>query len=666
MATQVPILQRDENAPEQASVGRVDYNAPNIPGLIQQRDQDIQGAANSAATYVKAQQTFAAQNKANQDAMAMHGEIDREFNGDPGGTNPDGTIRSPTIGAKQKAQNGSDPAPIFADFNAKVNAINATYTDANKNADPVTQSLSNRMRNQVLNRFQQQSSTAYGIANVDYINKTSDGLTKMAQQDVSNAMPNLNHIMSDDIENPDVTNPIDKALDDIHTAIGHKGLQLGGANAVVPDVNDKDPATEMPKITGYTLTSPALQAEEQQKKSSAVSEAVKSILIPGQTDLNQVKYMMDNYGDQLDAKDKPAIMKEVAKATEQQSGEDLFNDNKGLEYPTMVANIQSAKGISDQARDYAMAKAVTYKTQMMAMNDAREKQGLIAAGQIIHSKTVGGQPFVTPEQMESDPAISKIITEAQLTPEHINALRSMVKPQKESDPDALANAQAIMKDPQKMKSMGTADIIQATSGLNEKDQNAFRSHVGAYQNVTPGELDKQKTSMMKYAEQQLLDLGNAGDRDIGIKEMQNKKGQYNTKDQVKLNTFTNSILSDSDNFNLMSSKDQQQYINDKIVKMVQDKPKDTGFFHNLFNNDNNVNNWIKSHSAPAGTPSKASGSAAPAPVPSTSSVPGVASSQSVMQIRTDAAIRYVKQFGKKPDLTTDAGKAEFLKFMNGK
>jgi hypothetical protein len=658
MAVQIPTLDRTQ-PPELASVGRIDERPPDLQGPIEHATGAVVSATEALAEKQKVQKMWASHTDAQTTANDLHIKFDKMFNGNPGraaGTNgADDPGEQPTLGVKQMQ---GDPTPVYQQFYSNIQNSLADVKSASASKDPYTQYLTMNSANQVAAKFMNQATTAQGRQYLKYTENSANAAADIAQNDAVDSITTSAAAVG--VDNPDDTfKEGDAKMAQVANIIYQKAAKLEQATPVAANPNDKD-ASGVPKITGYKNVSPQITSEVQKRQSTVAKNAVEAAILPdqdGNIDIDNAKAIYERYGKYLDPVGKRKVQQQLAKATDQQSGEDLFNDNKGLDYPKMVENIQSAKDVTDAARDHAMQKAVTYKTQMTSMNDAREKQGLTMAGQMIFQKMQNGTPYNTPEEMLTDPPMAKIIQVANLTPEHINALSSLVKPPKESDPDALQNAQDKMKDPNWMKNASVADQIQVSKGLAPKDATNFRNHVAAYQQVTPPELDKQKTSMMKYAEQTLLSLGVSGDHDIGIKEVNQKKGQYSSKDQIKLNNFTSSILADSDNFNKMSTSEQQQYVNDKVIKMIQDKPKDTSWFGNT--NDARQQ-FIKTHSAPVGVPSTVPGSASP----STQNVPGTPAN--VTQAKLDAVKKFVQQYGKRPDWNNPNDTKNFNTILNGK
>lgn len=643
MPVQVPILQRDE-APTDASVGRIDYKQPDLATPIAQEGQAIEGATSEIGKVVKAQKIFAGQNAANEARATFRAGHDNALNGNPGQVDPTtgAQISPPELGAKQKAQT-NDPSQVFAQFDNQMQSLKDSVASKWKDADPIVQAHVSQVLNDEARRGYNISNTAYHVAQGAYVDRTSKAAVDMNNQDMATAAGNVDKIQQDDAENPNVQNPIDKALLANRMALGNKFMQKGGGGVVpITDPNDK---SDVPAIVDYKFVSNEAKAELKKANSQGVSGAIKSTLIPGQSTDN-AQYLYDKYGDQLDNTHKPQIQDALAKASIEQKSNDAFNEVSQLPYTNAMKKLSDVD--DDQVRAGAMKKLSTYRTQMEAAQTSQAKDNFIAAGQIVYKQQQSGQPFHTKDQALSDPRVAPYLD--RLTPEQLKAVGSLVEPPDKSDPVALNKAFDLMKNGSTdLKGMSVPDLVLAKSQLDKKNADLLQSEYNKWNVTTPSDLTKQSASVNEIIEDQMLELGKTN-RDLGIKK--NSYNEYSPADVLKLNTMKQKWYGEADTVPAMSNKDQQAHVQGMISDLVKNQVVPTSLFDSFINK---AKSFLPSSSSPA--PKET-------PSPTTSNVPGVTSSASSLKLKMDALQRFQKVNGRVPDLSSPTGKKELNDFID--
>jgi len=658
MAVQIPTLERDA-VPQPASVGRLDYNPINVAGIEQPVANAVQSTASDLTKYARSEAAYAANTASLAASNKFHQWYEDQLEGRPDGVDPNTGEKIPgIIGARQK---DGDPAPVYSKLNSdatqQMTGIMASYADA---PEPTRIAIAQGLQG-VRKKFYDRQQTAFSAQQMKYVNAVSDQSVQQTQKDALDATANIS------ADDPDSLQPFDQKVNEIKVKRLQQGAKLGMAT---PDPKDPkiDPSTGL--ATNYTDVSPSLAMKIAKNTSDTVLYSINNLAAAG--NVQEAKLLLDKYQKVIDPVNRAKVDDKIEKAVIDQNASKAASAVQDMPMDKAIQKIKDQFDDSDpieiKTRDAALKKVGTYQALMKAASDQQTKNNFNAGTQQIYNGVQSGS-LKTPDQAISDPIIQGLIDTGTIDAHQIKAWKEMVTPSKDSDPKALTEAFNRMKfydDPDKgLKGRDFSDVIQDEVGLDQAHRHMYEDAWKKANTVTPSELDKQKSQLNKIAEQSLIELGVNGDKDLGIREIQNKKGQYTTKDQIKLNTFLQGVYADAPT-KVMGPKEQQDWVNDRIIKMIQNKPKQTGWFNSFFGGaDEGDQKFIKTHNSPQPLPSKEPGSAEPALQPSTNAA-STGVTKGISPNQTAAIKSFIQDQGHRPDFNNPNDVKKFNEYLNGK
>lgn len=628
---QIPTLNRTP-APDQSSVGRIDYQGANPAAAEAQQTQSAESLIGSVDHYIRTQEAYSANTAALAAATEYHKGREDRLEGSPGDA---ANGIEPMVGAKQKL---GDPAPIYQQLESDAGEHKQRILQKYDDASDVTKNAVAVALAGVDKKFADRQTTAYSSQSTEWTKSTTNAAAKMAQSDV------LDSSVAITAEDPGSTKPLDESLKALSDIRAREGLKLGGATPIYDPEGKIDPATGTVKVVGIkNIAQPLLQTIAKEKSDALVS-VVDNLLASNKID--EAHLILDKYSKSIDGLSRAKITEKLTKAAQEQAGSDAFNDVKDLPYVDALKKLntgqtETMKNLGsevnvDKVRQSAMSKLNTYRTQMENAKTAQARENFIQAGQVVLKQQLGGTPFVTKDQAYSDKRISPLL--GKLTPEQVKAVGSLVEPPDKSTPEARANMYEILKNgATQLKGMSYDDFVLHSSGLNKTDRTQFESEYRKWNVETPVQQTQQMSAMNGLLEKEMEKLGQT-DRELGIHK--NQFGKYSEKDQIKLNNEKQKLYEQADKLPILSNKDQQSHVNSQIADLVKTKVYQPGFFENIYNK-------AKSYITP-----DQQKTTTPAPAPNTSKVNGVQPQVDDLKIKMDAVKRFQKQYGRLPDMNT--------------
>lgn len=643
MPVQVPTVER-MNAPEPASVGRIDYRPADPLPAEQATTRAAEGLGEKVDKYVHTQQIFKADTISTAAAAKYHMYLESRLEGAPAGVSPiDGKAMPAYVGVRNMQ---GDPDPAFKGFHSEQDAARQSLIMQADGENEATKRMIQQKLSAIDTKFYDRVSTAYTKQNADFITGTANSAVGIAQRDVVDSTAHY------DPKDPNTLVPLDATLQNMENLRLQQGLKLGSVHPI-PDPtgaledDPNQPGTQRVKVVGYDKT-PQMQLQMAKDKSDALKNAITNMIASGNVD--GAKSLNDRYASSLDPVNRAKIETHIVKAEQDQKGMDAFNEVRDLPYADAMKQLKEDVD-DDKVRASAMAKLSTYRTQMENAQTAQAKDNFVAAGQIILAKRQAGKAYVSEDQMLSDPAIKQLAP--QLNPEQIKALSNMVKPPDTSDTVALTKAFDLMKNGNtQLKGMAPADLALAQTGLDQHHRTMLENSWKEYNTQSPAQKTLQTSSIQKLAEQELLQAG-LSNRDVGIKK--NSYGKYSNKDQIKLNELNQQILSDSDTMpDGMSQKDRIGYVKGLVADKLKETAQSPGFFGSILGKSKGFLGF-------GGDEEKPSAATAPKKQPTTEAVPGVNPGAAPLKAKTDGIASFMQVNKRLPKDAT-----ELKNFLNSR
>lgn len=639
MAVEIPEVERLPVA-DPVSVGRLENVAPQLAAGARENAQQFASGVDSIAESGTAAYYTYQQNAANKAVLdygaKYHSDRETLLRGSPGvGTINDPNYKPPVVGAMQRQD---DPTPVYADVNSNVQQKRAAYLKELRDQGAskiVVDSVAKRF-NQIDQRFDDKTATAYEVQNASYLRKKSDANAKQAIGNVADGVAHW------DVTDPNKADKVESALKELELARYHAATYSNAAIAV---------RDEKTGGIAYKSNSDALDETMAADKSKGLGTAAETLTASGRID--DAKDFMSIYGKQIDPIRRDKIEKTITKAVDDRMAEDAFSDVQDEPFQDGLDKLKSMdfKGSSDpeKSREKAIQKLNTRRTIMENASSQQDKDNFKAAGQLVIQRQQGGNPYLTPDQMMDD--LHQRGLDSKLTVENANALKAYVKPPDTSAPEAQAKRFQLIrnanipydeKDPDNTGLIGRPpeQMAKDVAGLNRVDRASLFKFHDDLNKTTPSEIAKQSTDIHARLEKAFQQVG-ATNQDVGIRLAKQGKLKYSRDDQNKLNQYALEADQQLQQSPVLSPKERSEFVSKFVANKIANAPKEEGgFFNFLFGKDN-------AKAAPQSAPTNS-----PAPTPT--------------EVKT-SRIQYLDSFQKSHQGRPPASKQELDDFIrNGK
>ena len=543
MAIQVPVVERFP-AQDTPSVGRLDVNPPNVLEAV---------APQTRAVNAVAEATFDAYNKKMDEAADNLGRAAaNEFR-----MNRNEAIEGPEGLIYKKG----DPSQMYQDFDNGSNDLYERIVSQYADANPKTKAS-------VQKHMQNAYSDIYNKRTVRFGKQYNDYADTVTETNVALMKRKLN----DDAElvqagDPNSISPLKGSI----VAIMDARYEQAGRQGLAK--KREDGSWEPNDIVNLTIANDA---------SDAVKDVILTYTNAGRPDLAEMVMQDKTMHNILDTKN----MTQVKKAIE---------DSKLEVQSTTIA--QKAAMIPDSTEAYALIKKETKNP--LVQEKARKILDDIKSSQdvnfkrdqkIIYDKLsndlqdiqAGLNPnipaFVSVHQMETHPYIRERLSRLE-DGDKRKALKSLVSPPKESDPEALMDI-ATRARRGDLLTMSSADLVEATSKLNQYN----RSQVA---NWVKSAREKAKTPESASAERaRWNDMNNFMLEKARLYGIVPKKGQPETwkkEDRELYETVSRSYMDVLSGSSDLDQKQQQEKTINFLIDYMNNNPRSKpGFFEGFF------------------------------------------------------------------------------------
>lgn len=413
MAVQIPIVQR--NAPiAEPSVGRVDIQ----PTDISSAQNVVRGATNSlvnaSLTAFEEHKTRAAETIAKDAAYKYNKLLRQQYEGGEG-----------KLGLKHM---DGDPGPGYTQFRQytddQYNAISSEYGEA---SDKVKIAIKGQL-DQVKNKFSDIAISSEAAQLDRWQTSVTQNSVAMAKEDI---LDQSGTFTTKDLQGNPIADPY-MDFDNTLAKINNTWMEHGKDRGTVKEVLDKEgkPVLNARGEKSYA-PSASVAMRIAKDKSDAIENVINNLRTSGRVD--EAVEVAAHYKDIIDAAARPKINKELEEATlEKNAYAELA---KVQQLPILEAKKQLDK-ISDQKlQEKALEKFGTYKARIDRLDDLQQGEMYSSVFNDLVKKQTTGQPFVTVDEMMSDPSYKARI-EKMTKPENVKALMAMIKPKEDTDHSA--------------------------------------------------------------------------------------------------------------------------------------------------------------------------------------------------------------------------------------
>ncbi len=458
MPIQIPELKR-MNAPEDASVGRLENNIVNPAPAISQVSQAAEHLGAETLDFANRMQLQA------HEAVAQKADLDfelwhqKEMDGDPA---------TGKVGIR--FQNG-DPTVMYnqldKDTTAKIEELSNNPDWAPALSSMVAKRLTSR-----LGQLQMKTLTVYGEQQKRYDDSYTDAITKLHQR---NLIDTTVHIVPGDSS---TLVPFNDAIADIRDPILKQGMRYHTVNPVGPDEKGNSFYIGDDGKPVNVKVDPATQEQIAKALGEGVYHSIDNLIKDGKPEaLKTAKYLQDQYGDYVDAFKKGQLQDNMAKAEFTNTAFDLADKARRIGLSAAL------KGTSDpQMKAQVLKLTNEQQSEAHAMKERASKDNFDLAMNHVDQVMDSDKPYGGSVTMQSDQFIKNIlpnITDAKQR-EALLA-RADVRP-KESKPAAREKMLNIMANDvasgfaDGYKGMSPATFNLYSTGLNDTDYNDAKKH----------------------------------------------------------------------------------------------------------------------------------------------------------------------------------------------
>ena len=518
MPVQVPTLERF--APQQPqSVGRIDYKPMDATQGQAMQSNAVEKLGTTAIGVYEKYEKQAGDTESEKAATELHRHLEQKLEG-PGGA---------------KHWKG-DPTEAYKKYDDEEKTKYEEITNRYKDSSDTTRRLVEEKLASVRLKFDDRRTTAFGSQTSIYEAGVAKDAIDVSIEDMVHDTAHL------DVTDPHTTIPLDRSISKIidqHYALGEKqGTVVNG------------------------VASPSVKLDIARSVSKGIYGAIDNLNAAG--DVDGAKFLLEKYKDKLDVKSRANAEEKTKKAYDEQKADQEFAKVRGLEKDKAFAALDKIK--DDNIREKAIANLDTYHRHAENMQKREQDDNFERSAKIVFDKERTGDPFLTVNDMESDPRIKKYLDK--MAPNQVEHLRKMIDVPNESDEDAKTEALDLIATNQ-LTNIKAADLPGITADLNDHDRNLFTNEWIKANTDTEPEVRSRTKFMLPQLTKQLESIGY-------IKK--NREGKYSKEDEKRNNDARTELIIETNAMPKgMSISDQEQWVKDKAMKLKSSDTRQSFF-----------------------------------------------------------------------------------------
>jgi len=423
-------------------------------------------------------------------------------------------------------QNQGDPIVAYDTLRKNQTKMRESL-EANEQMGENTRAAVKARLQEVDRRFADKQVTAFGSQNEAYQKKVTNDSAALAKQDLVYD----SEFISVDDKSSDMR--IQNTLNRIYDIRVKSGLKTG---TVTQDAD------------GNYVLNPSVKLEIAKDYSEGLSTMIENLNASGKVD--EAKMMTEKFGKYLGPKEAVRVNNFTMKSERKQEALQAFEDAKNMSPEKAFEFI--GKMSDPEAQIMARGFLNTFNEQKKKITKDASATSYNDVQNIILDRQKAGTPFLTVDQMENDPVISRVI-------EHVTdakqrkALYSMVEKPKDSNEAQKGELYQAVQDGS-LAQMSYSDFLEASSGLNKTDHASFEKQWNNLRTETKGEENQKVRYMTKELTKSLLTVGYV---------KHNRFGKYDDPEQKKINAANDEMISMLDTMpKNMGIKEQQAWVND--------------------------------------------------------------------------------------------------------
>lgn len=474
-----------------------------------------------------------------------------------------------------------DPTDIYNNFDSKTNSAMKAIQDKYADSSNATKVAVNKELAQRFNNLQDIRITAYGAQQFKYEKSVQDNNDTLLQKGMADSVANLSHYDPNGPNDPTAskdTASFDSFVQQSKDSWLKYGLKTGAA---VIDPNGNQAFVGDDGNLVRVNASPAIQTSIASSVSGGTSTAINNLINAGQ--LDNAKYMMDNYKQQVDSDTYSKLDQLYIKADIKQQAMNLVanTDGKPIDQQQKLFN-----QVSGPNAEQIKIEAEQNQDSLDRFREDRIRRSSTDAFNqalsLVANKQQSASPFLDTTSMKNNPIVSKIIPRI-TDGKQLEALYSSVKPPETSNPSQLNDFWNLSTQPGALAALSYGDYTQMVSKLNKADKAQTFSSWKAANDQTQAQQFQMSTRATQLVDENAQMLGL-------VKKV---NGQYSDKDLATLNSLKAAVQAQvTGNYKWMSPGDleKQTYaiVAAKRAEQIQQRSQQGGVLHDVYNKARNL------------------------------------------------------------------------------
>ena len=398
-----------------------------------------------------------------------------------------------------------DPTEAYSKFDEQSagweNEVSEKYAGASERVRAAVQERIQKTKWELADKRQMNQASQYA----KYDQETTDASVKLK---IDNALTG--------IETLDASSP-----EAFRTSVIPLQMQING---IKDDRLAKGKRDGLVRVDENGNLDPSPQVKEQIRRdvSTVIENSIKTLNAVGKTE--EAKALMDEYGDQMTAKDRVELSKGTKESKVTNDSLVLASQFYGLPPDVAMARLEKTNA-SPEIKEKAQANLSTHFKRLDDMKDLRSKQNFESL-----ATYVGKSTHIDVNELENDEVYKRL--SPNMTEKQRESIRQMLEAPKTSDESVKAKAYEKLFNGE-FTGMSFADLKDQTRGLSKPDAKVFETAWRTSNDDTQPEKRQQTTYMGTQLRMQMQEAGM-------IKK--NSYGRFENKDEVKFTRVSNKLM----------------------------------------------------------------------------------------------------------------------------